>query len=364
MKFNINIDEKYRILEMHSKERNFLLKEQTDNLKQKLDQISDNYITGGTVVGISGFSDPNLKMAIKKESKKNPGTFRYFFVDGRVGDIIDGKIVIINEKWNVEDYLRKIPEKQLNLQREVNWFTKQELINKGIPVDQIDNVNMYQRKEQNGIILYREIQDKGTPSKFSQRQKDIIKSFEASGYYPCNEFEIGLQLQRYELHKDPKYTGIFDVPVELCKSNVSGGKPPKYHKKDTSDTSNTGETDQNSSVEPAPEGLKNTEELEDPNYLKELTAQKLNKNKCREHLSNYYTFWRNNLEISDQSFVNLKGITQACINNFDFRGGMFRKTDDYVKVMTGMRASNGIGPGPGKDSNGRVWRLTPRRKIK
>jgi hypothetical protein len=105
MKIN-SITQKDRelILEMHSKMKKPLVLEQvTPDLKTKLNKIlSDGCVKGGKIVPIQS-TNPALAFAIKQESTKTPGKFRYFFADNRIGIFDDnGKFQFSPSKWSCE----------------------------------------------------------------------------------------------------------------------------------------------------------------------------------------------------------------------------------------------------------------------
>jgi hypothetical protein len=102
-KINYQID-KEEILEMHSKMKKPLISEQVNpDLKTKLDKIlSDGCVKNGVVTKLQS-KNPELEFAIKQESTKTPGKFRYFFADNRVGIFDDnGKFQFSPSKWSCE----------------------------------------------------------------------------------------------------------------------------------------------------------------------------------------------------------------------------------------------------------------------
>ena len=83
---NITQIDRDSILEMHSKMKKPLISEQVDtDLKTKLNKIlTDGCVKNGKIVTLQT-KNPALQFAIKQESTKTPGKFRYFFADGRAG---------------------------------------------------------------------------------------------------------------------------------------------------------------------------------------------------------------------------------------------------------------------------------------
>lgn len=101
----INDIERQNILEMHSKMRKNVIKEQVSDkkvtltLEQELQELLDSgCIPFGTIVKMNS-SNPRMQYAIKQESKKTPGKFRYAFIDKRVGISENGKFTFLTDKW-------------------------------------------------------------------------------------------------------------------------------------------------------------------------------------------------------------------------------------------------------------------------
>ena len=83
MKFSISEVEKNTILEMHSKLKKPILNEQYDVRAELQKLIDTGCIRDGIIIKMES-SEVTRTYAIKKESKKEPGTFYYFFVDKKV----------------------------------------------------------------------------------------------------------------------------------------------------------------------------------------------------------------------------------------------------------------------------------------
>lgn len=106
MKLKIDNKEIIEILEMHSKERKRNILEQTASQPEQPLSVKDQLqgilnhkcVPFGTVVQMNS-KNPNLQFAIKQESKKTPGKFRYLFLDKRVAVSENGKMVFLTDKW-------------------------------------------------------------------------------------------------------------------------------------------------------------------------------------------------------------------------------------------------------------------------
>ena len=110
-KFDIVESEKNRILGMHKS----LLKEQDSNvgdksIKDQLQVFIDKgcFPNGKPKVVPMKSTNPKKQFAIKIESTKTPGKFRYFFVDNSVGQMENGTFQFLQSKWSCET--KKTPE--------------------------------------------------------------------------------------------------------------------------------------------------------------------------------------------------------------------------------------------------------------
>ena len=93
--------EKNAILEMHSKLKKPLISEQVvGDTKSKLSKmLDDGCVKNGKIVEMDS-PNPVYQFAIKQESTKTPGKFRYFLADNRVGTFENGKFVFSPSKWS------------------------------------------------------------------------------------------------------------------------------------------------------------------------------------------------------------------------------------------------------------------------
>ena len=108
-KITLKEDEIKHILDLHSQEKkrkNFFT-EQSSNVRAQLQKFIDSgCIEGGSIAEINS-KNPNRQFAIKKESKKTPGTFNYFFIDFTSGYYdATGKFTFHDGKWNC-DHVQK-----------------------------------------------------------------------------------------------------------------------------------------------------------------------------------------------------------------------------------------------------------------
>lgn len=363
MKYNIGISEKKRILEMHSKEKKFLIKEQNEDLYDRLQSfINNGYIKKPASVVKMNSTKPDLAYAIKKESTKTPGTFKYFFIDGRVGGMVDGKFTFEQKPWNVGEYNRFLKNKEIETKNTENtaeitklkgegWKTESELAQ--IPKEQLNNPNLYLKNTEYGVTLYKSKTEENRPGGYTERQKSFLQTYRNSGLHPKNEFpnEIHTTL---DCQTPPNYEGLFPKGFEVCRDPNSGGKLPKYYAGDERDTVGNSEIPNKSESSATNEEPKTKNELKqsiesmgDPEFAKQMMAQTKKKDFCRVEIKKFYQAWRNKMVITDAAFRNQKSLTQECVNQHRFEGlgGLFGKTDNYIRALTG-RGKPGEGPAP------------------
>ena len=232
-KFIIEESEKERILSMHKS----LLKEQTEpSLKDKLQQfINDGcFPNGNPKVVPMKTSNPQKSFAIKIESTKTPGKFRYFFIDNTYGTVgADGKFKYGTEKWECNtNRIQSDKEKQAkdkagsesqkaatdsnieNLKKEGAWKTYDELIATETK-ENINNPAMYEKKVVDGVTLYRRTSGRGIAGGLDKRQQDVIKQFQDKGAKLENEVsELESKAWTRKL-VSPKSDGLFSEDLYM-----------------------------------------------------------------------------------------------------------------------------------------------------
>jgi len=74
---------------------------QSNSVKDQLQVYIDNgKVQNGVVIGMKS-ANPQLQYAIKQESSRTPGKFRYYFIDGRVGRFENGNFIFYG-KWDLD----------------------------------------------------------------------------------------------------------------------------------------------------------------------------------------------------------------------------------------------------------------------
>ena len=381
-KFNVDTKEAQRILLMHKA----LIREQ-EEVKYPDEKRMSDYIEKGCLKpgvgkndGISG--DTVTKKVYYIKTLKDGNTAK--FASDMTFTITDpsGK-VIKKARWNCDKYMDEAAANNLEIEKlkKDRWKDKNDL--KDVSIDQLNDPKLYEKHPK--YDLYRSVLDSGTPSQYTQEQKDIIASYKEYDYYPKNEFPAGSIMDSDCRDISVKHPGVFPNKVLLCRDRSLNGQPPKYHDPNrnapktavtTSDPTSTPSGNQQqpaSDSAPAPSGnQQQPAKGQTPNeplkgnvfelkgYAERMRNQKLEKKDCRPLAKMYYEAWRSQYQLSTADFDAIRDDMQTCVNQHNFGGGIFRKSDDYVRIMTGNEP--GQGPGADPDKNGRVWLLTPRRR--
>ena len=185
-KFIIEESEKNRILTMHKS----LLKEQNDNptvsVKDQLQKFIDDgcFPSGGPRVVPMKSTNPQKSFAIKIESTKTPGKFRFFFIDNTVGEMEGTTFNFLPTQWEC-DVKSKENQQSLNtnienLKKEGGWKTYEELILNDTK-ENISNSAMYEKKVVDGITLYRRTSGKGITGGLDERQQKVVDKWKSQG---------------------------------------------------------------------------------------------------------------------------------------------------------------------------------------
>jgi len=187
-----------RILEMHNKlNPKRVLLEQANNVETELQRIIDTgCIKDGKIVRMKS-SNPKYQFAIKKESKKNPGKFRYFYVDYTAAEFENGKPKVIPGKWRCDE--KKIRQEIENYKKTGDgggWMEYDEAVKSN--TISWSNEDTYEKKPYNGVFLYRAKQRAGqTP--LTEDQLAYVKPYlDAKWLLPSDPKLTGPDKDLYE----------------------------------------------------------------------------------------------------------------------------------------------------------------------
>jgi len=343
MKFNLTESEVKNILEMHSKVKttNKILKEDDkQNTKEQLQSFIDSgCIKNGFVVSMSS-TNPNKQFAVKQESTKTPGKYRYFFIDNTYGTVDSyGKFKLGSEKWEcnngkietnkVSDAKTKADSEEVKKSTDANieltkkegeFKTKEELIK--VDTEQnIENPVMYEKKVVNGVTLYRRKISSGIGEALTTDQQAIVDKWESKGAKLRKELD-GEQAKTWAARVvSPASEGYFSQDLIMYFD-------PAVTVKDATITT----TIQTAVTNRIPTDQKD----------------------CKTTIEAYYLAFKKKRPLEPNEFEALKAKTQACKNEYGGDWGALSgggRMDNYLEIMSG-----GIG-GPSRRGEDAKFRL-------
>jgi hypothetical protein len=329
MKMNtITQTDRDAILEMHSKMKKPLVSEQVvTDLKSQLNKLlTDGCVKNGKIVSLQT-KNPALQFAIKQESTKTPGKFRYFFADGRAG-IFDanGKFQFLPGKLDCSEVQQAATQavtaatQAANaadtalVQQEGGW---QEAKDIKATREDLNNPQMFEtKKAANGVTLYRAVISSGVTAGLRPEQINVIKKFT----------DLGGKLRKdLDAEEAQTWTSKVVYPAgTLFSQDLVMYFPP----------SNAVGNDKIG--EKFDEAIKN--------------QTPKSKRDCKETIEAYYEAWRTKKRIEPNTLLPMKEKVQACANEFEGKwGGVLSRIDNYVEILRGDREG-----GPLSDSK---WRI-------
>jgi hypothetical protein len=334
-KFNLQEDEKNRILSMHKA----LIKEQAtaapttpDAPKSIKDQL-EVFITNGCVKNGKVVPMKSGKFAIKQESTKTPGKFRYLFIDNTVGMADEtGKFQILPNKWacNTSEVAKVAADAQTaktavdadlsKVKKEGEWKTKEELT-KTDTAENIENPVMYEKKVVDGVTLYRRKIAGGIGAALTKDQQDIVTKWESQGAKLRKDLDPEQAKTWVSRVVSPASEGYFSQDLIMYFD-------PTITVKDATITTTIQQSLQNRIP----------------------TDQK----DCKSTIEAYYLAFKKKRPLEPNEFEALKAKTQACKNEYSGDWGVLsggRRMDNYLEIMSG-----GVG-GPSRRGDDAKWRL-------
>jgi len=329
---NINQIERDTILEMHSKFKKSLISEQVDDLKTKLDKfLSDGCVKNGKIVQLQT-KNPALQYAIKQESTKTPGKFRYFFADYRVG-IFDGsgKFQFSPSKWSCDSVQQanvaaataattaaNAADTSL-VQQEGGW---QEAKDIKTTRENLENPLMFEKKVVNGVTLYRSVPGSGITGGLTPDQTKVIEKWKGKGAKLRKELDPEEAKTWSSRVVSPASEGYFsqDLVMYFPPENVVGA---------------------------------NGSSIEQQFNLAVSSQSPSSKRDCRDTIEAYYKAYVTKKRIQPNAFEPMKEKVQACANEFNGKwGGVLSKIDNYVDILRGVKEG-----GPTSYGDDSKWRI-------
>ena len=326
---NITQTDREAILEMHSKMKKPLVSEQVvTDLKSQLNKLlTDGCVKNGKIVSMQT-KNPALQFAIKQESTKTPGKFRYFFADGRAG-IFDtnGKFQFLPGKLDCSE-IRQAAAQAVTaatqaanaaditlVQQEGGW---QEAKDIKTTRENLENPKMFEKKVVNGVTLYRSVISKGVTGGLTPEQIKVIEKYTKLGGKLRKDLDAE-EAQTWSSKVVYPAGTLFaeDLVMFFPPSNVVGADGGNIEQQFNKAISNQTPT---------------------------------SKKDCRDTIEAYYEAWRTKKRPEQHLLLPMKEKVQACVNQFEGKwGGVLSRIDDYVDILRGDKEG-----GPLSDSK---WRI-------
>lgn len=294
---------KEEILELHSKEKThgMLLREQMGNIRSKLQTMIDNgQVTDAIGVVELETSNPDRKFAIKKKSKKNPGTFAYLFHDFKFGYFgTDGKFAYASGVWvpapskpkppSIDD---KFKDAEIDsYKKKFNAKTKEEAITSGWDLTNLKKVNIQ------GVDLYTQGSSQGTVTGVSEKQKQALASFKKE--YGAKEFDemTGEEQANWTEFPVPNSTRLFGTEIKLYR--------------------------------PSQQDMK----IDTKAYDEFSKDYNLSEDECSDYILKYFEDYRTDRPVQPSYFKNVKPKVQFCKNKYHNRWGIRANSRKLNKIL-------------------------------
>jgi hypothetical protein len=327
--YNITQVDRESILEMHSKMKKPLISEQVvTDLKGQLNKIlTDGCVKNGKIVTMQT-KNPALQFAIKQESTKTPGKFRYFFADGRVGvfdssnkfQFLPGKLDCTEVQQAAAQAVTAATQAAnaadtALVQQEGGWAEAKDI---KTTRENLENPQMFEKKVVNGVTLYRSIINKGVTGGLTPEQIKVIKKYTDLGGKLRKDLDAE-EAQTWSSKVVYPAGTLFaeDLVMFFPPKNVVGADGGNIEQQFTKAISNQTPT---------------------------------SKRDCRDTIEAYYEAWRTKKRVEPNTLLPMKEKVQACANEFEGKwGGILSRIDNYVDILKGNKEG-----GPLSDSK---WRI-------
>ena len=323
--YNITQTDRESILEMHSKMKKPLISEQVDtDLKTKLNKIlTDGCVKNGKIVSLQT-TNPALQFAIKQESTKTPGKFRYFFADGRAGmfdenkkfKFLPGKLdcTEVQQAAAAATTAANVADTAL-VQQEGGWKEAKDI---KTTRENLENPKLFEKKVVNGVTLYRSVISSGVTAGLTDEQIKVIKKYTDLGGKLRKDLDAE-EAQTWTSKVVYPAGTLFseDLVMFFPPSNSIGADGGNVEQQFTNAISNQTPT---------------------------------SKRDCKDTIEAYYEAWRTKKRIEPNTLLPMKEKVQACANEFQGKwGGVLSRIDNYVDILRGDKEG-----GPLSDSK---WRI-------
>jgi hypothetical protein len=323
--------EKNTILEMHSKLKKPLISEQvvSDSKSKLTKMLADGCVKNGKIVELQS-KNPILQFAIKQESTKTPGKFRYFFSDNRIGTFDgNGKFEFSPSKWSCNSIQQATLDASTATQQAANTEDINRVKTEGgwkeaseikTTRENLENPKMFEKKVVNGVTLYRSVISSGVTGGLTDEQTKVIEKYKKLGGKLRKELDAE-EAQTWTSKVVYPAGTLFseDLVMYFPPSNIMGAEGGNIETQFDAAVTNQTPT---------------------------------SKSDCKNTVEAYYKAWKTKKRVEPNTFIPMKEKVQACVNEFDGKwGGMFSSIDNYIETL---RGGSGGPLSYGEDSK---WRL-------
>lgn len=324
---NITQIDRESILEMHSKMKKPLISEQVvTDLKSQLNKIlTDGCVKNGKIVTMQT-KNPALQFAIKQESTKTPGKFRYFFADGRAGIFnADGKFEFLPGKLDCTEVQQVATQSEIDskiaTEMKKGWKKLETLKAEGVDLTTLDKV--FDKIVIGNVALFRPKGSSTTftsgtsTADFNNNQQSFVDTFIAKGYK--------LNPTRLEQNSLVKVTGEqLGAPADLFPNGLVMWYDPNKQS-----TIRGGENSILGDI---------------------LDNQSINKNTCRKNVKDFFELYRrrNSAQVDPATVDRAKRIVQACRDEHYGKWGVTggKNVDEMLDILSGRKEGGPLSTGP------------------
>jgi hypothetical protein len=311
----------------------------TSNLREKLEKfLSDGCVKNGVIVSMQS-TNPLLQLAIKQESTRTPGKFRYVFSDNRIGSFNEnGKFEFSPSKMSCRAVQQSAAatvtatqqseiDSKIATEMKKGWKKLETLKAEGVDLTTLNQV--FDKQVIGNVALFRPKGDVSTftsntsIAQFNQDQLDFIDRFTQKGYK--------LNPTRIEQMNLIKVTGEqLGAPSDL----FPNGLVMWY------------DANQQSSIRGR----------EDSVLSDILDNQSINRNACRKNIEDFYELYRrrNSAQVDPATIDRARRVVQACKDEHYGKWGIIggNKFDDILDLLSGSKQG-----GPGTQGPSSIFRI-------
>jgi hypothetical protein len=311
----------------------------TSNLREKLEKfLSDGCVKNGVIVSMQS-TNPLLQLAIKQESTRTPGKFRYVFSDNRIGSFNEnGKFEFSPSKMSCRAVQQSAAatvtatqqseiDSKIATEMKKGWKKLETLKDEGVDLTTLNQV--FDKQVIGNVALFRPKGDVSTftsntsIAQFNQDQLDFIDRFTQKGYK--------LNPTRIEQMNLIKVTGEqLGAPSDL----FPNGLVMWY------------DANQQSSIRGR----------EDSVLSDILDNQSINRNACRKNIEDFYELYRrrNSAQVDPATIDRARRVVQACKDEHYGKWGIIggNKFDDILDLLSGSKQG-----GPGTQGPSSIFRI-------